>query len=448
MTQDATCPLEAPGDRFERSLRGPRLLAACIICVFFVAGGVWAGLAELSSAALAPGVIGPESGARIFVQHLEGGIVAQRHVQDGDHVARGDPLVTLNDIGARAGRNEAFFERAALLAEQAMLVAESEAEAFHPPTELIQLTDEPEVASILRATRALFDDRAERRAARESIRANRITQLEEQIRGDIEVEAALSEQLALLNEEITGLQSLVERGHSPRTRLLALQRERERINGDIAARQASRAQRAESIEQVRLEAQEEADALAQERSSRLFEVRARLNALEGALGSREDALERTVVTAPIDGVVVEMAAPSVGSVIAPGARILDIVPVGERMVVNARVNPADIDIVAVGQEARVHLTVFRQRNLSPLRGEVISVSADRLIDDRSGIPYFSAEIALDNESLAAARAQSDQNLQLQTGMPVEVMIVTGRRSVLEYLFEPLMSTLRRGLRES
>jgi len=157
----------------------------------------------------------------------------------------------------------------------------------------------------------------------------------------------------------------------------------------------------------------------------------------------KDVLRRTELTAPVDGVVVGLRFHTAGGVIQPGESVLDLVPIGGHLVIEARVQPDDIDVVQAGQGAQVRVTAFNQRDLPAMEGTVVTVSADSLVDERTGEPYYVAQIKINDEEIGKLG-----EYEMQPGMPAEVMIRTGARTMFDYLLEPLLSTLRRAMRES
>jgi len=429
----------------DAALRGPRLLGLVTAFLFFGIFGIWAWLAPLSSAAVAPGVVSPD-GARRTVQHLEGGIVRQIFVREGDHVTQGDILVTLDATRAQA-RYEEIRERMIFLhAQQARLVAEARGDAeidFAFPEDLA--TDRPDQIEAARASQqALFESRRETQAAREQILAKRIGQMQEQITGLEAVIAAQKRQLDLLETEISTSEKLTEQGLERLAPLLALQREAAGVEASRATNQAQIAQLGQQIGETELQLVATRQQLREEVSSGLADLRAELSGLRSQLPERLDALQRTVITAPLSGAVLNIKVTTEnGGILRPGEPILDIVPDEDPLIIDARVKPKDIDTVFPGLQARVILSAFTQRNLPQVYGVVKSISADRLIDERTGEPYFLAKVFVDSGALV----QLPRDIGLSSGMPVDVMILTGERTLLDYLLSPFADSLRASFRE-
>ncbi len=455
-----------------RMTRRPRLLGAAGLFLFFGAGGLWAAFAPLAGAAIAPGVVSPE-GRRLTVQHLEGGVIAELHVREGDQVSRGDPLVTLANVRAQSERDSLYYERLALLLEEARLLAsvatvapgaeapgdraaadtaETPADAgtspFTPPPAVRVAASDPAVAQMISAAERLSINLKRTRAARDRVFDGRIAELNGQINGLEEAEQSLDRQISLIKSEIADLSPLVDQGLTPRSRLLALRREEARLDGSLRELAARRSVTLEAIANVELERAGARETDRREASERLLEVRRRLNQIQSQLPSSEDELARTLITAPADGIVVEMQVSTIGGVVRSGAPLLDLLPTRADLVINARLNPRDIDEVVAGQEARIVLSAYRQRNMPFISGVVESVSADRLVDDATNEPYFRATVSVPPEELARVGDVSDQDIALIPGMPAEVMIMVRERTMIAYLFAPFAESFRRSFRES
>ena len=423
--------------------RRQQLLGGLVVLLFFGGGGLWAWLAPLASAAVAPGVVSPE-GKRKTVQHLEGGIVHAIHVREGGAVRAGDPLVTLEDVRARAEHGVLEDQHTALGAAVARLEAEQAgAGRLDFPPALAARRGEPAVARVLATQRELFAAHRAVREGRRSITEQRVAQLEAQNASFERQIAAGSTQLGLIGTEIVGVQELFAKGLERRPRLLALQREQARIQGEQAGLGGRIAANLESIAQARLENLTAEQEERKQVNGELDEARKRLDEVRHRLPSSEDALRRTVVRAPVAGRVVDLKATTIGGVLKPGEAILDLMPSQAALLVEARLAPSAIKDVRQGLLARVVLTAYPQRNLPILQGVVREVSADRLVEQRTGEPYFAAQVAVDPAELAAL----DGEVALLSGMPAEVMILTGERTFLDYLLRPFYDTLRKAFRE-
>lgn len=415
-------PAAPPDDRphAPRPMGVARSMAFAGVVVTLFCGGfaAWAALAPLQSAAIAPGVLGV-SGERKTVQHLEGGIVAEIEVAEGDAVTTGQTLLVLDDTQPRATLAQLEGQQRSAAALEARLIAERDGlNAIAWPERLrtagadaVRATQE----RIFIARKASFDSEA-------AILKQRIAQLREQTVGYEGQIAAQDRHVALLAEEIRDVRSLVDMGHVPKPRLRALERQETEVAGDRARNRAQVARIEEAAGEARLQIVRLGNARRTEVTGELREVEARLADLNERLTAARDVLART-------------------RIVAPAQRLMDIVPTGDRLVVEARVAPTDIDSVAVGLPAQVRLTAFSQLTTPALDGHLIRISADAFTDERTGASWYEARVGLDPDQPEL------EGLELVPGMPAEVMIVTGSSTPLEYLLKPILASFGRALRE-
>ena len=424
------------------SLRPPLLAGTAVALAFFAGFGGWAATAPLAGAAVAPALVAPE-GSRKTVQHLEGGIVRRILVHDGSLVAAGQPLVELDDTRARAEHAALLAEWRAATASEARLLAE-QADRTEPafPAELLDAArEDPALARMLAGE---VDRLSTRRASlrdQQAILADRVAQAEAEIVG-LEAEIASAHtQLGLIGEEIEIVERLLAKGLERKPRLLALLRSKTQIEGAIAADRAAIARAGQVIAEARQQSLSLESSQADDIAAELAATRKGLAGLAERIRATADQLARIVVTAPVEGTVVNVRIKTIGGVIEPGAPLLDLVPAGGELLLEARVAPVDIDEVHPGLRAQVHLLAYNSRSLRRIEGEVRGVSADRLEDPATRQPYYLAKVAVDRAALPAG-------ITMTAGMPADVMIVTGERTLIQYLLRPITDTLRRGLRES
>lgn len=424
--------------------RRQRLVGWLSVLLFFGGGGSWAGLAPLASAALAPGVISPE-GKRKTVQHLEGGIIHAIHVREGSMVRAGDPLLTLEDVHTRSQHDVLRGQYLALSATLARLEAEQKnAVSLVFPKEIAASSGDAGIQRVLATQRELFESHRAVRESRRQITRQRIAQLEVENRSLTRQIAAQATQLQLLETEIRNVKFLVDRELERLPRLLGLQRTKADIEGQLAALRGQIASNNERVGQAKLEDLTSEQQDKARINAELEETRRQLDEIRSRLPSSEDALARMVVRAPVDGEVINLKATTVGGVVRPGEPILDLMPSQTELVIEARLQPSDIKDVHRGLPVRVVLTAYPQRNLPTIHGVVREVSADRLIDERTGEPYFKVEVAVSNAEIAAL----DGEASLMSGMPAEVMIITGESTFLDHLLRPLYEAIRKAFRQS
>ena len=429
----------------EALLRGPVLVGYLVVLLFFAGLGIWAATANIASATVANGIVSPE-GSRKTIQHLEGGIITEILVEEGDSVQAGDPLVVLQGTQARAGFEELQHKKYLFAAKLARLLTEQSGkpEVEFPEWLLVAGKDNSVVSEVLVAQRDLFAARNEVHQGRKAIGGKRIDELQEEITGLKHLVRTKRQQLASLDEELKARKTLVDKKLIARPQYLELQRTRSEIEGEMAESQANIARAKQTIGETELQIVNEDARQLDEILGELADTRAELSSVGERLGAKLDILERTVIAAPVAGTIHNKQFHTTGGVIKPGQSILDIVPQEVELLIDARVRPVDIDVVETGQQARVHFLAFSARNLPETKGIVRSVSADALLDEVTGESYYRALVEVPKEEMA----KLGEALDINPGMPAEVLIMTGERTMLQYLIQPLIDSLRRSFRES
>jgi HlyD family secretion protein len=423
------------------SVHVPARWGNMLILVFVVVFVGWGWFVPLDGGAVAPGVINPDSGKKT-IQHLEGGIIADLPVHEGEAVKAGQPLVVLESTQARAAHEALVQQRLSLLARKARLDAEKAGQnRIELPEDL--RSAEPQTRSIVEAQQEVFDTRRSTHASRRDILGQRIEQLVQQIKGyEAQVESA-SRQLGFVTEELTAKEYLVGRGLSPKPEALRLKRTDAEISGKRGEYVAEIARAHQQIGESRMQIlgldAERADQIAADAEK----VRGELTEVNEKLQSSADIVKRTVVVAPVAGTVVDVKFKTIGGVVQRGEPIMSIVPAGDELIIEARLTPLDVKAVHSGLEAMIHLSAYSSRIVPKIPGTVRTVSADRLMDDATHQPYYLARVAVDRGTLHKLAPSVD----LIPGMPVEVLVVTERRTMIEYLAKPFHEALWRSFRE-
>ncbi len=425
---------------------GIRWFGYLVILILFGGLGGWSAYAMIDSAAMAPGLVTVES-YRKAVQHLEGGIVQELTVREGDTVQAGDIVARLDDTQFSSQLEAVRSQLAALRALEARLIAERDGldEVVLPPT-LIQTTEtvvvDPRVNEFISVQRQVFEARRADLTGRIEVLEQRIEQLQEQVTGLDARERSLVRRIDLYNDELSGLRSLFDEGMGDKIRLRALDRDLAEVEGELAAVRSDRNRARLQIAETRLQIAQTQREAHRDVVTELSAVQERLfEALEQARGL-EDRVRRTAVRAPATGRVVGLDVHTVGGVLAPGERLMDIVPQDEPLVIDARVLPQDIDRVFAGLEAQVRFTAFNFRTTPTVTGRVMTLSADSLTDPQTGMSYFLARVEVSD-----SERQKLGEVVLLPGMPAEVMIITGERTLLDYIMRPLSDALARSFRE-
>ena len=409
--------------------RRPARLALFASLIFFGGFGGWSAFAPIESAAVAPGLIRVESHHRT-VQHLEGGIVKDILIHDGDHVAKGQVLMRLSSVESNAALNELSDQQAMLMAQLARLTAERDgAGAVAFPSEMLarQGTDHTLADAISTQQKAFEARHAEVQQA--------VGQLNAEIAGHRAQITALNDQINLFTDEIADVRALLDKDLATKPRLSALERQQAAAMGEKGAEIAAISRAEQAIGDVK-------DKRAADIQTDLRDTQDKLSEVNAKLQMAGDVNARKIVVAPASGRIVGMKVFTPGGVIAPGEAILDIVPDADFRVAEAHISPKDIDIVHAGLPARVVLVAYKRRITPVLDATVTKVSADALVTENH-TEYYSAEVTIDPKELA----RSTQHLVLYPGMPVQVMIVTGKRTLLDYLLQPVTDSFRRAFRE-
>lgn len=405
--------------------------------------GLWAAIAPIKSAAVTSGQVVLDTN-RKTIQHLEGGIIAEIFVREGQVVKEGDPLIRLDDTAAKA-RLDLFRSQsiAARTAAARLLAERDNKKKIDFPEDLLKEREtNPVVAENLDSQRRLFKTRRKSTEGELSILRQKSGQYKEEIAGLESQKQSATDQIKLLNEEIDTVAELLKKGNAMRPRLLALQRNASALEGQRGeyASGISRAQ--QSIAETEIAMINLRNDFLNKVVAELKDTQTQIADLEERLRASADTVARIIIPAPISGQVTGLKVHTVGGVIAPGEKIMDIVPKDDKLIVEVMVKTEDIDVVRPDLEARVRLSAYRSRYVPLLNGKVTYVSGDRFVDERSGMPYYSARIEIDYGEL-----EDLDNVKLYPGMPTEALIVTGSRSFLSYLIDPIALSFNHAFRE-
>lgn len=419
------------------------LAGSALVGIFLIGAGTWAAVAPLESAAVAPATVVSES-SRKTIQHLEGGIIAQILVHDGDIVAAGQTLIRLDDTKARTSAEALRGQLLDARAREARLTAERDGlDIIAFPPDLVGDRDDPAISAAISGQQKIFDTRRQLDASKVSEIHERINQINEEIAGRDSELAALQHRQVSLHEEITGVREMVSKGLERRPRLFSLEREvaeAEGRRGDTVAQIAKAKQSIAEAEVSILSLQNDRQ---KDVAGELRETQKKRHELEEQARAASDVLARTDVKAPEDGIVTDLRVHTTGGVINPGEPLLDLVPDADRLVVEAQVKPEDIDRVHAGLPAQVRLLPYKQRRTPYVDAKVIYVSADRLIDKRTNQPYYAAKLRVDEQELETLGT----DVKMVPGMPSEAMIKTGETTVALYALSPIIDSFHRAFRE-
>jgi HlyD family type I secretion membrane fusion protein len=427
---------EAPSD----SIRHVALAGWLIIALFFGGIGSWAATAPLNGAVVGNAVVKVD-GNRKSVQHLDGGIVKELRIKEGDKVNAGDILVVLDETQARAEYDVLSQQYMVLRATEARLLTELDHSSELVMPEDLK-TQDSYFKSVWNGQVSQFESRRAALEGQRSVIREKINQLGSQIVGAEAQVKAFSDQITSVHAEAKDIAPLVERGLIARPRILQLERTAFGLEGQIADANANIAKARQAIaEQQQQIAQLDNDRMA-DITKDLRDTQAKMLEVIPKAMNAKAVLGRMEIRSPYAGRVVALTVFSVGGVIQRGEKILDIVPDQDSLTIEAQIAVEDISDIRPNMRAEVHLTAYKQRIVPIIHGDVIQVSADRLTDPKTNNPYYVAFVRVDQDELAAM-----PNIKLYPGMPATVMIPTIQRTAFDYIVGPLVMSFNHSFRQ-
>lgn len=417
-----------------------RRLGLAIVGVTFGLFGTWAAFAPLDGAVYAPGVVTVQT-YRKTVQHLEGGIVKEVLVHDGDIVKRDDPLVVLDDAQLRFEYEMTRSQLIAAKAMEARLKAERDSLSAIDFGEMTGSTS-PRVVEARQNETQVFSARQGSRQGQIAVLRERIGQLNQQIGG---LESVIDAKLQLAKSysgEIGELSDLLKQGFVDKQRLVEQERKLGMLKSEVADHRATINRARLQINETQLQILQVDKDFNSEVAKQLAEVQTKIYDLREKTSSLEDRLNRIVIRAPDAGMVIGMTVHTVGGVVHPGTPLLDIVPSVSELIIEAQVPPVDIDRIAIGKRADIRFSAFNSATTPVIEGEVSSVSADRLVNEKNGTPYYLARVRVTEHGVHTLGER-----KLVPGMPADVLIITGQRTLLQYLMQPARNALAQSMIE-
>lgn len=433
---------KAPTTADTWNLRGHIIAGAVLIFLLFGVVGGWAVASDIAGAVVTTGQVVVESNVK-KVQHREGGMIAELLVRDGEQVQAGQLLVRMDDTVPRANleviRNQIVELTARRLRLEAIRDGRTEIVApagFQAPGGADAFAD------ALKAEQTLLTAQLDLRQQKRKQLKEQTAQIQQEVKGQSAQRASREAQVKLIEQELVGLRELWKKKLIPLSRLNALERDAERLHGEGGELTAAIAQSKNKISEIEMQiTQIDADLLA-ETLAELREVSAKLAELAERQVAAEDQLRHVDVRAPRAGFVQQLAVHTVGGVVNPGETMMLIVPQEDRLIVEARIDPQHIDQVDLGREAYVRFSSFSQKTTPELVGRIYTIAADAIVDQNTGVSYYLARLEFDRDTLP----ESLRN-RLVPGMPAEIYVQTGSRSVLSYFVKPLTDQLERTFRE-
>src|SRR5258705_7338733 len=434
------------------SAKWPIFAGLAILVVWLGCFGVWAGVAPLNSAVVAPGTF-VATGQNKLVQHFEGGIIREIAVKDGDAVEATQVLVRMADTAADTKLRRLVIKKYRQLAMKARLEAEmSSSDTIETPAAFSETARDPEIKAIFERQRAELRARRASLATEESVLVKQIAGLEESIRGYQAQVQSTKERIALFAEELKDKNSLLGQQLVRKSDVLALRRSEASLGGELGEYLGRIADSKERIAQANERIAQLHSTALRDTIKELRETETEMDDVEEQIRAAQDVVSRVDVRSPVRGIVVKKNFHTQGGVVSPGAVILELLPVGEERIIEAHVNPKDISHVSVGQEALVRLSALNQR-ITPIVGaSVIYVSADALAGQRqvetdtrpdSHREFYVVRIRLDQDDILRRMPEFIPT----PGMPADVYIKTGERTFFEYIMKPVFDSFSRAFRE-
>ncbi|NPE53652.1 HlyD family type I secretion periplasmic adaptor subunit [Dickeya dadantii] len=403
---------------------------------------LWALLAPLDKGVAVQGNV-VVSGNRKVIQHMQGGIVDRIQVKDGDRVAAGQVLLTLNAVDARTTSEGLGSQYDQLIAREARLLAEQRNQSSLAATpRLTQARQRPEMAAIIALQEDLLRSRQQSlKLEIDGVRAS-IDGLETSLGALQKVMSSKQSEQATLSQQLQGLRPLAADNYVPRNKMLETERLFAQVSGELAQTSGEVGRTRRDIQQQKLRIAQRQQEYDKEVNSELSDVQAKLNEVISQREKADFNLANVQVRAPVAGTVVDMKIFTEGGVIAPGQVMMDIVPEDQPLLVDGRIPVEMVDKVWSGLPVELQFTAFSQSTTPRVPGTVTLLSADRLVDEKDGTPYYGLRIQVSEEG-----KRSLHGLEIKPGMPVQGFVRTGERSFINYLFKPLMDRMHLALTE-
>ncbi|MFH3479029.1 HlyD family type I secretion periplasmic adaptor subunit [Xanthobacter variabilis] len=415
-----------------------------LIAFTFLGLGGWASLSNVDSAVMAPGVVAVES-MRQVVQHLEGGIIGQILVKEGDEVAKDQVLFRLTDTLPKANYDAALAQLGAALAMESRLLAERDGlTEVTFPSELSDHTDRPAVLRAMIDQLTQFKDGRANFDSQIEILDGRVSQFNTEIEGLAQERSSARQQLSFVEDELNSVRVLERKGLVNKSRVSQLEREKARLDGVVGRNIADTAKAHGSISEIKMQIAQLRQQRVEDAGKQLLDVRQKLNDLRERARVAQSVLDRVEIRAPRAGTVqnINPRIYTVGAVVRPGDTMLEVVPVHEPLVVDAQVPVQDIDRLENTNEVEVKFPAFHARSTPLVLGRLQSVSRDRLMDETTHEPFFLARVAVADTDIPP-----DLKARLRPGMNAEVVFGTGERSVLSYLVRPFTDAMSHAMTE-
>ena len=435
--------LELPGSRVDTNFGGPLRWGLIVLLVGFGGFAAWAGFAPLDAGVTADATV-QVAGNRKSIQHLEGGTVDEILVKEGDRVSEGQVLVRLNATRALSEQGVVSAQYLIAKVTEARLLAEREGQQAVEvdPAVVERFQNDPRYLGALASQERLFKTRRDALQGEIDILRENLAGAEQQLEGLEQVQKSRKAQIGYINRELTGVRELAKEGYLPRNRMFELERDAAQLQAALSNDVVEAGRTRNQIAELKLRILQRHQDYQKEVQSLLSDIQKEASALGDRLAALDYTVNETTIRAPIGGYVQNLSIHTVGGVIGPGTLLMEVVPVDASYLVQARVPVQSIDRVTPGLDVDIMFPALNQRTIPNIPGKVLTLSADRLIDEATNIPYYLAQVEVTPDGVEIL-----QNETIRAGMPAAVLIRLGERTMLNYLLKPFIERLDRSFKE-
>jgi len=435
--------VDADPSAVDTNARSPLRWGLMVLLIGFGGFALWAAFAPLDAGVTAEAHV-QVFGNRKAVQHLEGGTIDEILVQEGDKVQAGQVVVRLNRT--RAVAEQAIVSTQYIMAKttEARLQAERDnaKEIHYAPELLASFSEDPRFLEAKRVQEQLFDTRRKALKGEIAILKENLRGAEQQLRGLEQVQNNRRAQINFIQQELKGVRELAKDGYLPRNRMLELERDAAQLQAALSNDVVEAGRARNQIAELKLRILQREQEFQKEVQSQLSDIQKEATSLGERLEALNYTVRETEIRAPIEGFVQNVAVHTIGGVVAPGAQLMEVVPEDERYIIQARVPVQSIDTVHPGLDVEITFPAFNHAKTPNVPGKVHTVSADRLEDEKTGIPYYLAQVTVTPEGMEILRHN-----HVRPGMPAAVLIRTGERTMLNYMLKPFLDRLNKSFKE-
>lgn len=435
--------LELPGSRVDTNFSGPLRWGLLVLLLGFGGFVAWAGFAPLDAGVTADATV-QVAGNRKSVQHLEGGSIDELLVREGDKVSAGQVLVRLNATRALAEQGVVSTQYIIAKATEARLLAERDNldKVEFDPVFTERFKADVRYQQAVASQERLFRTRRDALDGEIAILRENLAGAEQQLAGLAQVQTSRKTQIGYINRELKGVRELAKEGYLPRNRMFELERDAAQLQAALSNDVVEAGRTRNQIAELKLRILQRHQDYQKDVQSQLSDVLKEASALGDRLAAIDYTVRETEIRAPIDGFVQNLSVHTVGGVIGPGTLLMEIVPMDATYLVQARVPVQSIDRVAPGLDVDITFPALNQRTIPNIPGKVLTLSADRLVDQATNMPYYLAQVEVTPEGVDML-----QNEAIRAGMPAAVLIRLGERTMLNYLLKPFIERLDRAFKE-